>query len=339
MIGPTPTTWEVDAADVRARPVAPGIWRLRLPSPYWHIDHSNAYAIEGTDGLTLVDCGSGGHPSGREALRLALTETGHAIEDVRRLVITHHHSDHLGTAAWVVERSGCRVWMHPSVQHFTDASRHPARVRDCRQRRARAEGVPDALLDAYASVREEQRSLDGAVTADVDAIDGVRVPSGVGVWEVVETPGHAPSHIGLHLPEQRLLISADLVFAGFAPYYDYGYTPDPVAEFIASLERVAAMDLETAMPGHGRPMTRDELARALAEHRSGVDRRLDEVRAALTAGPRSAYEIECAVFPDTAGTDRGAWKLVEVLGYLRHLRLRGEVVRDVTPAGHRHRLA
>jgi glyoxylase-like metal-dependent hydrolase (beta-lactamase superfamily II) len=229
--------------------------------------------------------------------------------------------------------------MHPATGHFTEAADDPERVAGMRLRRAQRGGVPEPLLAAYASVAEEQQALDGPVVADVAAVDGVVFATGLGPAHVIETPGHAPSHIGLHLPDQRTLISADLVFAGFAPYYDHGYTPDPVGEFLASLDRVAALDVDVAMPGHGRPMDRGELTHALATHRAGVHERLDAVRAALGHTPRTAYEVLATAFPGDAGIARGAWRFVEVLGYLLHLEVRGEVVREASGDRYGYRLA
>lgn len=328
MIGPVPESWAVEVEAARARAVGPGIWRLRLPSAYWHIDHSNAYALEGPDGLTLIDCGPGGHPSTHEALERALGEAGFGVEQVTQLVITHYHCDHVGAAAWVAERSGCRVWMHPAHDHFTAGMRRPEEVYAKRRHRAVQEGVPERWLDIYASVKEELNALDGDVRSDHDAIEGTELWTGAGRWTVVETPGHAPSHIGLHHTEQRVLISADLIFSGFAPYYDYGCTPDPVGEFLGSLDRVEAMDLEAAMPGHGRPMTRAEIAVAITGHRAGVHGRLEVVRDALRDGATNAWEVLQVLDPERAAIPRGAWIFGEVLGYLRHLRLRGEVVRE-----------
>jgi glyoxylase-like metal-dependent hydrolase (beta-lactamase superfamily II) len=339
MIGPIPDSWVVDPALARAKPVAPGLWRLRLPSPYWHIDHSNAYLIEGVGGPTLVDCGSAGHPSGHAALERALADTGHSVGDVAELVITHHHSDHVGPAAWVRERSGCRVWMHPAVGHFADAVADPDGIEAKRRRRAEQEGVPAELLDVFASVAEEREAIDGLVEEAVPLTDGTVVPSGLGDWHVLETPGHAPSHVSLHQPALRTAISGDLVFAAFAPYYDYGCTPDPVAEFLGSLARLAALDLESAMPGHGRPMTRAELERAIAGHEAGVRERLERVRAALGDGERTGYEVLAELFPEEAHVPRGAWRLGEALAYLRHLRLQGAVARRTDADGvHRHAL-
>lgn len=340
MIGPIPDTWQVEPDRARAKPVAPGLWRLRLPSPYWHIDHSNAYLIEGLAGPTLVDCGSAGHPSTHAALRRALADTGHAVEDVAELVITHHHSDHVGPAAWVRERSGCRVWMHRAVDHFTAAVRDPAGVAAARRRRSEREGVPAALLDVYASVAEELNATDGLVEPVEALAEGTVVPSGLGPWHVLETPGHAPSHVSLHQREGRMVVSGDLVFAGFAPYYDYGCTPDPVAEFLGSLRTLASLDVELAMPGHGRPMSRAELERGIAGHAAGVQERLDTVAAALRDGERNGYEMLAALFPDEAQLPKGAWRFGETLSYLRHLRLRGAVTRRTGEDGiYRYALA
>ena len=59
-----------------------------------------------------------------------------------------------------------------------------------------------------------------------------------GAWTVHETPGHAPSHVVLFQPEQRLLLSGDHLLGRVSPYFDYGWTPDPVAEFLESLDPV-----------------------------------------------------------------------------------------------------
>src|SRR3954447_24341444 len=141
MAGPPPSNWEVDPATAGAREVAPGLWRLRIPLAWEQISHVNAYVVEG-DELTLVDCGTAGHPSCAEALEVALRETGHSLDEVGRLVFTHVHSDHMGLAQLVVERSGAEVWSHPDDRHFYDAIHETERIVAARERRARQEGVP-----------------------------------------------------------------------------------------------------------------------------------------------------------------------------------------------------
>ena len=84
---------------------------------------------------------------------------------------------------------------------------------------------------------------------------GVTVASDLGDWQVIETPGHAPSHVCLHQPERRLLISGDHLLGRVSLYFDEGHTPDPVGEFLESLDRVDALDARLALAGHGRPFT------------------------------------------------------------------------------------
>ena len=322
MVGPPPVTWEVDAERARAFRMAPDIWQLRLPLPWEGIEHVNAYLLEGGDGPVLVDCGSAGHPSHREALASALAQAGHAAEDISALVLTHVHSDHAGLVPWIAEASGCPVLMQPDAGAFYDATREPARIEAARRRRASQEGVPEERLDSFASVSEERDGVLGAVEPDRPLRDGDVIAGG---WEVLTTPGHTPSHVCLVEPERRAVILGDLVARVFAPWFDYGYSDDPVAEYLASLDRVeAAGPFDLALPGHGRAL--EDLGAVIADHRAGVARRLDETLGAVGQGPAGAFELTSRVF-GPVGPPGDVWRMTEIACYLRHLRLRGEVER------------
>jgi glyoxylase-like metal-dependent hydrolase (beta-lactamase superfamily II) len=233
----------------------------------------------------------------------------------------------------VIEQSGCVVWGHPAHAHFTDATRRPDEIYAKRWRRSEQEGVPERWLDVYASVQEELHAIDGDFAIDHDAVEGTMVPTGLGPLRVIETPGHAPSHIGLYHEPSGLLVSADLIFAGFAPHYDYGNTPDPVGEFVSSLGRIEALDVDLALPGHGRAMQRDEIAAAIVGHRAGVRERLERVRAALRDGAENGWQVLERFDPEIATDPHGSWIFGEVLCYLRHLRLRGQVERSLNADG------
>ena len=210
--------------------IEPGLWQLRLPLPWDTISSVNAFAIARDDGLMLVNCGSAGDPSHLEALSAAMDAAGLRLADVRLLVVTHTHSDHVGLAAWVIAESGCRFLMHPASAHFYDAMREPEAIEAARARRAGREGVPDDLLPGFGDVREELEGVLEPVDPDEPLRDGMRLPSTLGDWEVLETPGHAPSHVCLLQRERGVAIVGDLVARAFAPYFDYGYTPDPIGE-------------------------------------------------------------------------------------------------------------
>jgi glyoxylase-like metal-dependent hydrolase (beta-lactamase superfamily II) len=306
--------------------IAPGLWQLRLPLPWQEISHVNVYVVPLDEGIMLVDCGSAGDPTDKEALGLALRTAGLSLGDVRVLAATHTHSDHVGLAAWVIEESGCEFLMHPASAHFYDAMRDPAGIEAARSRRARREGVPDDLLASYGDVREETEGVLAAVEPDRHLVDGVRLASALGGWDVVETPGHAPSHVCLVQRDLGIAIVCDLVSRGFAPYFDYGYSPDPVGELLASLERIDGVaGLAMVLPGHGRPIT--ELGDVVESHRAGLRSRLDLARAAVATGPAGAYEITGRMFGEAPTRIAAVWRMAEVVCYLRHLRQTGEIVR------------
>jgi glyoxylase-like metal-dependent hydrolase (beta-lactamase superfamily II) len=306
--------------------MAPRIWQLRLPLPWPVVPHVNAYVIEGDDGIVLVDCGSAGHPSHREGLAAALAEAGHDLGDVRTLVGTHTHSDHVGLAEWVVERSGCGFAMHPDTAHFYDGTREPERIAAARRRRAAAEGVPGERLEEFADTSEETDGVLSALEPGEPLRGGEPVP-GAEAWEVVETPGHCPSHVCLVDRERRAVILGDLVAPVFAPWFDYGYSADPVTEFLDSLDRVEALGpFDLALPGHGRAV--EDLPAALDDHRAGVARRLEETLAAIDEGPAGAFDLTVRVFGEELPAPLDVWRMTEIAAYLRHLRLAGMVVRD-----------
>jgi glyoxylase-like metal-dependent hydrolase (beta-lactamase superfamily II) len=331
MVGPPPESWAIEPELTRTFDIAPGLWSLRLPLPWHTITHVNAYAIERDDGIVLVDCGSAGDASNRNALEAALGLAGFAIEDVRVLVGTHTHSDHVGLAAWVIERSGAEFWMHPDTGHFYDGTREPARIAAARERRSRHEGVPEHLLELYADVREETDGVLEATSPDHPLASGVTFASKLGDWEVVETPGHCPTHVCLVQRDRSLIIVGDLVASAFAPWFDYGYSADPVAEYLKSLDAIEALGpFALALPGHGRPIS--DLAEAIALHRRGVAERLEQTMAAIAAGPTGGYELTYRVFSDL--DDHAAvWKMTELFGYLKHLRLAGKIARDEAADG------
>src|SRR5882724_831747 len=228
-------------AEDRKRPEAPrtektlpGIWRLRLPLPWPGVPHGNAWAVAAGDGIVLFDTGMGGRGRLRQ-LDLALAQAGYGVDDIGLLVCTHSHIDHYGLAAAICEEAGCELWMHPAWEHVRLLASDPAAALEQRLEVARQSGVPVAGLERYRESREDQQEtgIDAIREPDRELVPGVEVETDLGTWQVHETPGHAPSHVVLHQPESRLMISGDHLLGRTVLFFDYGHTPDPVGEFLA----------------------------------------------------------------------------------------------------------
>jgi len=308
----------------RGERVLPGVWRLRLALPWPGVPHGNAWAVASEGGIVLFDTGIGG-PGRMRQFDLALAQVGFGIEDVRLLVCTHSHTDHYGLAAPIVEGAGCELWMHPAWEHVRPLADDPEAALERRIEVARESGVPAESLERYREARSDgETGIDAIVEPDRDLLPGVEVETDLGAWQVHETPGHAPSHVVLHQPEHRLLISGDHLLGRTVLFFDHGHTPDPVGEFLRGLDEVEPLEIDLVLPGHGRPF-RDPEAK-IAEARRQVDELVGKVRASLAEGEKPGFEIVGEIVgAENVNTPVSAWVLQIVLSCLEHLAILGEV--------------
>ncbi len=310
----------------RGERILPGVWRLRLPLPWPGVPHVNAFAVRSGDGIVLFDTGMATE-DGQRQLELALAQVGFRLEDVRLVVCTHSHADHYGLAAPIIERAGCELWIHPAWGHVRAMIDDPDAALDRRIEVARQSGVPPAGLEHYEKSRRGVGSgIVRAVPPDRELVPGVEVETDLGVWQVHETPGHAPSHVVLHQPESGLLISGDHLLGRISLFFDFGHTPDPVGEFLGGLDEVDRIELTTlCLAGHGRPFR--DIPAKVAGNRAEVEAALDRVRAGLAGGERTAYElIPDVIGPENLNPATAAWGLQLALSYLTHLAALGEAV-------------
>lgn len=309
-----------------------GVFRLRLPLPWPGVPHCNAWALRAGDGVVLVDTGMH-QPGSFSQLQRAMEMCGLSIDDVRLVVCTHAHADHYGQAASIVERTGCELWMHPNHGHMRQMLEDPEADLARRLEVARQSGVPAEPLRRYA---EQRHDRDPGISALIEPhrplLPGVLVHTDLGDWSVHETPGHAPSHICLFQPEHRLLISGDHLLGRISLYFDYGYTPDPVGEFLHSLDVVDALDARLCLAGHGRTFT--DVRAHVEGNRALVAQRLRQTQGAIEAQPRTAFEVMPVVYQDELSPYKVPWLLTETLCMLRHLEVAG-LARQVSAEPHR----
>jgi glyoxylase-like metal-dependent hydrolase (beta-lactamase superfamily II) len=308
----------------RTERVLPGIWRLRLALPWPGVPHGNAWAVAADGGIVLFDTGMGG-PGRLRQMDLALAQAGFGVEDVRLLVCTHSHADHYGLAGSIVEAAGCELWMHPAWGHVKSLAGDPAEVLERRLQGARRQGASETALERFRAARsgDSETQIDEFLPPDRELVPGVEVETDLGAWQVYETPGHAPSHVVLHQPDRRLMISGDHVLGKTVLFFDYGHTPDPVGEFLVGLETVEPLEVDLCLAGHGR--TFRDVDVKIAAARGQVDELLSRIRAALAEGERTPFEIVTELLgPEHAEDSTGILFLQIVLSCLDHLAIAGE---------------
>jgi glyoxylase-like metal-dependent hydrolase (beta-lactamase superfamily II) len=216
--------------------------------------------------------------------------------------------------------------MHPAWEHVRLMADDPAAALENRIEVARQSGVPAEALERYRESRsgDTETGIDAIVEPDRHLLPGVEVETDLGTWQVYETPGHAPSHVVLHQPERRLLISGDHLLGRTVLFFDHGHSPDPVGEFLRGLDEVEPLEVDLVLPGHGRPFRDPEVK--IAEARRQVEELIGKVRASLAEGEKTAFEIVGEIVgAENVNTPVSAWVLQIVLSCLDHLTILGEV--------------
>jgi glyoxylase-like metal-dependent hydrolase (beta-lactamase superfamily II) len=135
--------------------------------------------------------------------------------------------------------------------------------------------------------------------------------------------------VSLFEPDQRLLLSGDHLLGRVSLYFDYGWTPDPVAEFLSGLDTVEGLGARLCLAGHGRPFS--DVRAHIEANRREISERLEATFEALAGDEATAYEVVERVLGDGLDRMMMSWALTIVLCFLNHLERSGRVER-VTPS-------
>ena len=265
--------------------IVPGLWSMPVEIPIPSLKVVNVYAMElSGGGVAVVDTGWDSDESW-ESLKASLACIGHAVEDVRTVVVTHAHPDHLGLAYRLVEEAGAQVLVSDvEAARLSGGAGGPLRFREALQRTYPTWGVPAPEVTAMLA-QSTPSSEASWLTPVVGIRDGelLDLPgwSVRGVW----TPGHTQGHLCLHDARNRLLYTGDHVLPRITPgigVHPAGET-DALGDFLASLAKVATLDVDLVLPGHEYrfPGLRNRVEALLRHHED----RLDEVDAVVRAEP------------------------------------------------------
>ena len=327
--------WAEPPAEGEAVEVAEGVLWMRLPLPM-ALDHVNVYAFADDDGAeggwTIVDTGIDSRRS-REIWKKLLAGPL-AGRPVRRVIVTHHHPDHVGLAGWFKRDHGAELvttrtaWLFARMLQLDE---HMVPV-DETLAYWRSAGMDEAIYEE----RRAQRPFNFVdIVADMPLgfrriKEGSRIRFGGRDWDVRIGNGHAPEHATLWSRDCTLVIGGDQLLATISPNLGvYATEPeaDPVGDWLESCERLGtfADDRHLVLPGHKLPYTGlpTRIRQLIENHHGALDRLTD-----FLAAPRTAAECFPALYGRTIGGEQYGLALVEAMGHLNHLYHAGLVTRE-----------
>lgn len=345
---------EQEPAAAEVVEVAPDILRMQLPISMPGLGHVNTYALCDDRGIAVVDPGLPGKASW-DALGDRLRTAGYRVSDVHTVIVTHSHPDHFGGAGMLRHEAGADVLTHESFRTWLDpdegddATAEDATDDDRDGSPVRGNGRSPWEIDQPWGGGRFKPPMKRRLQFKIGKLVGRRwmrapepnrrvadadvVTFGRREWVAVHTPGHTSDHLCLYSPTDGIVLSGDHVLPTITPHIS-GLVAgaDPLAQFFASLDRMAALtDVGLALPAHGHPFT--DLAGRCHEIRSHHEERLDVLRdAAAAIGETSVVELSHHLFKPRSW---GAMAESETYAHLEHLRQGGEMTsRQVGDALH-----
>jgi len=302
------------------REVVPGIWRITLPLPF-ALRSVNVYALREGNEWCLIDVGLRTRAA-EAALRAGCEAAGLRLRDLRTIVLTHAHPDHIGLSGILEAESGAQVLMFgPEVEQmwhvWGDAAYESFRAT---ARMFFHHGMPQDEA-RFSAEEAAQNARAVCLPRRVTPLrDGQKITLPGGRYQVIWTPGHADGHICLYRAADGLLIAGDHILPRITPNIGLypASRPDPLSDYLNSLTKIERLPAVLVLPGHGDIFT--DLRHRVAQLREHHAQRASQLLELLAGRPTTAYALAEALFAsrfDTVSNRRFA--LAETLAHLEHL--------------------
>ena len=318
--------WEQAPGEGEATEVAEGVLWMRLPLPM-KLDHVNVYALDDGAGWTIIDTGFASKRS--RAIWESLLAGPLAGKPVTRVIVTHHHPDHVGLAGWFQTEKAADLLM-PRTGWLM-----------ARMLQLDVQDVPNAESIAFyesagmeAEILAQRRSERPFNFADVTAPlplgytrlkEGDVIRMGARDWDVRMGNGHAPEHATFWSRDDNLVLAGDQILPSISPNIGvYATEPgaDPVADWLEACERFAGLGRgdHLVLGGHKLPFTGlpTRMRQLIENHHGALERLLD-----FLDTPKAAGDCFAPLFKRKIGSGEYGLALVEAVAHLSHLHQAG----------------
>jgi glyoxylase-like metal-dependent hydrolase (beta-lactamase superfamily II) len=310
--------------------IRPGLHRIEVPLPGSPLKSINSYVVTSGDRSLVIDTGMM-RPECERALRAGLDELHVELAETD-FFITHLHADHMGLVSALATDTSTVYFNRPDNAVVVAAREDSRNFFDTLIGHTRRGGFSEQ------EIAESLREHPGYKYSPPDyppfrfVDDGDELEVGRYRFVVVATPGHTPGHRCLYEPEHKLLVSGDHVLGDITPNITvWSDDDDSLGDYLASLEKVAELDVELVLPGHRTSF--NWLNRRIDELKRHHRHRLEEVLDVLSSGGGTAYQVASQMTWDIVANSWDDFPVVqkwfavsEATSHLRYLEHRDRVV-------------
>lgn len=301
--------------------ILPNMYRIEIPLPNSPLKALNSYLVKGGERFLIIDTGLNHEQCKREML----SSLKRLNVDLKKtdFLITHWHMDHLGLVGDIATNTS-RVYFN-ELEATVSNSLSPEQHWGQQNAILIAHGFPEdelekAMKNHPGSLYGLKRHVDFATLEEDDTIE-----MGDYSFRCIETPGHSPGHTCLYEANKKLLISGDHILFDITPNIIFwSKTDNSLKQYLASLEKVYAIDVALVLPGHRGVC--DNHRKRIVELQEHHQVRLKEILSALGDGEKTAFQIAPWVSWDI---DCSSWELFppsqkwfavgETIAHLRYL--------------------
>ena len=316
--------------------VAEGVLWFRLPLPM-KLDHVNVYALDEGDSWTVIDTGFASKKC--KAIWQGMMDGPLGGKPISRVVVTHHHPDHIGLAGWLKSDFGAELvttrtaWLTArmltlDVQEVPNAETlafYKLSGMDAELYAKRATERPFNFADIVAPIPLGYTRIQ----------EGEQIKMGGRTWDIHMGNGHAPEHATFWSQDDNLVLAGDQILSSISPNVGvYATEPmaDPIGEWLEACERLNLLvqDDHLVLGGHKLPFTGlPQRMRQLIENHHSALKRLEK----YIEPPKSASECFSCLFKRPIGEGEYGLALVESVAHLSHLYQTGLATRELRSDG------
>lgn len=257
--------------------IAEGVYRVPAK-------RANTYLVEAPNGLVLIDTGM---PGSEKRILQAVAKLGKQPSDIKLILLTHRHLDHIGSSAFLKKESSATLVSHPFEKPYvadTLVIITPRAWSVFGRIARRTLAVGSSMAKLLRLVKKYHPTFVDEVSDEESVLDPVGLDGSI-VW----TPGHTKGSVSLFLNKSRVAITGDLLSSKRGKLVMPMFMENPT-QTKASVQRIVDLHPTIICPGHGRPLSPSRIRLketgvkpVVAEKKKDEDIDLEDLAKDLTA--------------------------------------------------------